>query len=280
MGTAGRFLAAVIAPASLIAALLYFFGRLHATSFFAYFGVHFTVFDLDTLAYLVRSQDGLFMPLTLAGLGALLVIWGNRILGPRLPERMRRNMRRAARPVAALAGLIGLGIALFGVIVPTIFAPPVVAPGLGLAAGAVLLSIATRPSNRDIDSSTSTVVEWVGAYVLIGVGLFWAVGNYSTSLGVTRAKALEAALNARPSVVLVSEKDLGLAGVRAVTCAASAVVRYDDLVLVIQAGGQYLLLPRDWTRANGPAILLPKSDGLRLEFRSQPPLEPGTPTDC
>jgi hypothetical protein len=35
---------------------------------------------------------------------------------------------------------------------------------------------------------------------------------------------------------------------------------------VVQSGDQYLFLPEAWSRSNGVAILMPRSDSLRLEF--------------
>jgi hypothetical protein len=42
--------------------------------------------------------------------------------------------------------------------------------------------------------------------------------------------------------------------------------RYEGLTLILQSGNQYLLLPNKWTHDSGTAFLLPRGDGLRLEF--------------
>jgi hypothetical protein len=71
--------------------------------------------------------------------------------------------------------------------------------------------------------------------------------------------------------VIYSERSLSLAapGVREVRCRdpqAAYRFRYDGLKLVPQSGDQYLLLPEAWTPTNGVAILMPRSDTVRLEF--------------
>lgn len=38
------------------------------------------------------------------------------------------------------------------------------------------------------------------------------------------------------------------------------------LKLVLQSGGQYFFLPAGWTTAGGAALVLPRTDALRLEF--------------
>jgi hypothetical protein len=81
--------------------------------------------------------------------------------------------------------------------------------------------------------------------------------------------------------VLYSERSLRLAvaGVTEVRCldpAAAFQFRYDGLKLVLQSGDQYLLLSTGWTRENGTAVLVPRSDAVRLEFA--PPGQQRQPT--
>lgn len=42
--------------------------------------------------------------------------------------------------------------------------------------------------------------------------------------------------------------------------------RYEGLKLIPQSGNQYLFLPASWAPTNGAAIVLPRSETLRLEF--------------
>jgi hypothetical protein len=50
--------------------------------------------------------------------------------------------------------------------------------------------------------------------------------------------------------------------------------RYDGLKLVLQSGGQYFFLPAGWTTADGAALVLPRTDSLRLEFTAAGPAPP------
>ena len=112
------------------------------------------------------------------------------------------------------------------------------------------------------------MVEWAAVFVLIAVGLFWAVGNYAGGVGRSRAVQIEHELAARPDATLFSEKRLALGGVPEMsrsTCTADDAVkddsayrfRYDGLKLVFQSGGQYLFLPAGWTHDDGPALVVP-----------------------
>lgn len=115
------------------------------------------------------------------------------------------------------------------------------------------------------------MAEWGAAFVLISVGLFWAVGDYSSAVGTGRAHGVVAALPVTPDAVLYSAQSLGLRapGVRQVPCGTPGAAyrfRYDGLKLVLAAGNQYLFLPSDWTPADGVAIIIPRTDSIRLEF--------------
>jgi hypothetical protein len=117
------------------------------------------------------------------------------------------------------------------------------------------------------------MAEWGTAILLVSLGLFWSVSNAALASGVTRAVALHRALAAQPTAVLFSERSLNLhvSGVTEVKCheaQAAYQFRYDGLRLVRQAGGQYLLLPADWTRAKGTALLIPRTATVRLELKN------------
>ena len=115
------------------------------------------------------------------------------------------------------------------------------------------------------------MAEWGAVFILVSVGLFWAAGSYASLVGAGRAQQIEVLLPSFPDVVVFSEKRLSLhaPGVREITCQEPDVAyrfRYDGLKLVQQSGNQYLFLPAGWTHTNGAAILIPRSNALRLEF--------------
>jgi hypothetical protein len=113
------------------------------------------------------------------------------------------------------------------------------------------------------------VAKWASLFVLVSVGLFWAVGSYAIGTGTGMARGFTAAMRCAPEVVLYSDKSLDMraAGVPGEPVPGpDAGFRYAGLRLVPQAGDQYLLLPADWAYGGRPALLLPHRDGLRLEF--------------
>jgi hypothetical protein len=259
----------VVAPTTLLTALLFYFGRLHITGMFRYLGVNFTVLDLSFQDYLVRSADGLFVPLAIASALALSILW-LRILAVRIvPDPTRRKLGIWLRPLGAAIGLAMVfyaGAALSAVF-PAGGTPEI--PGLCLAGGVVMGAICNQPSRRS-GSTSAVVAEWSAVFVIVSVGLFWAIGEYAIGVGSARGQQL-GELAGQPDVILRSDHDLGIIGpgLRATTCGNSASpsgYRYDGLRLVIQSSGQYLFLPEGWTPATGGAIVVPRTDEIHLEF--------------
>ena len=266
----------VVAPTTLLTALMYYFGRLQAAAFLWYLGAPVTVLDLTIQDYLNNSVDGMIPPLIAGAAAALLALWVHQLLLGALSAGTRRTALRVLMPVAALTGLVLVSLAI------PVFPDFPEARGLSLSIGVLLLFYATRLLRLLIAERRPeqmpprapggvAVAEWGAVFILVSVGLFWAVGSYAIGAGVGRAQLLESSLPSRSDVVVYSEKRLSLQapGIREVTCQYSDAAyrfRYEGLKLVQQSGNQYLFLPAGWTHANGAAILLPRSESLRLEF--------------
>jgi hypothetical protein len=276
-----RIAGSIVAPTTLLSALLIFFGTSHAYFFYRYFGVNSTVLGLGTQDYLMRSVDGLFVPLAVAAGVGLVLLWGMPLL--------RAGWEAAGSPrtrvaVMTILGITLSGIGVWGVFARTAFEFHLAVSPLSLAAGVLLLSAAARLQRRRqgyTRRESVAIAEWIMVFVLIGLSLFWVAYDYSAAVGTSRARDAEASLESYPDAVLFSAARLGLQGpgLREVACvdpAAAYPFRYDGLKLVLQSGDQYLFLPAGWHRSTGAAILIPRSDSLRLEFtpavaREEPP---------
>ncbi|MGQ0715784.1 MAG: hypothetical protein ACT4NP_00480 [Pseudonocardiales bacterium] len=277
-----KIVGSIVAPTTLLTALMYYFGRLQFAGFLWYVGAHVTVLDFTVQDYLNNSVDGLIPPLIAVAGITLLALWGHQLLRRALAAGTRRIVLRVLMPVAVIAGLVLVGLAMvdfvFGGSVFTAFPE---GRGLSLSIGILLLFYAARllqllaaqrrPEQVPRRAPGVVVAEWGAVFILVSVGLFWAVGSYAINAGIDRAHQFEASLASRADVVAYSEKRLSLQapGVQEVTCQypdAAYRFRYDGLKFVLQAGNQYLLLPAGWTRAQGAAILIPRSEAVRLEF--------------
>jgi hypothetical protein len=287
-----RILGAVIAPTTALTALLYYFGWSHAYWFCNYFGVNSTTLGFTSTDYLMRSADALFVPMTVAAVGALVAIWGHLLLRAHLAAGARpRGFRFLVPGMAAAGAVLTLG-GFVSVFTTTVLSHHLVAAPLSLGFGVLLLvyAVHVRRLLAGEDAAAlgargwAAVAEWATVFVLVGLSLFWAATDYSAAVGRSRAVDFVAGLPSYPDAVIYSDRSLSLhaPGVREVRCqdpAAAYRFRYSGLKLVLESGSEYLFLPAAWTPASGMAILLPQASSLRLEFFA-PAARSAEPSTC
>lgn len=284
----------ILGPATVLTALMFYFGLLHAYWFFGTLGVDYTIFDLTTQDYLTRSADGLFVPLAVVAGASLIGLWGSRLL----PTRLDVAWRVAAAPVAfvvlAALGVALLSVSVVGILAPATLSPHVALPGVALSVGVILLMSASRTQRWLRERRTGSVPphlgsppilasEWAAVFLLVSIGLFWAAGDYSAAVGTRRGNQVLASLGSWPEVIVYSNTRLILspAGVRETRCKSAKpedppTYRYDRLHLIVHAGGKYLLLPVVHGDGNRQAIVIPDSDKLHLAFTAPGASRPGT----
>lgn len=276
-----KILGSVVAPTSLLTGLLFYFGRLHAIAFCQYLSVQFTVLDLTYQDYLIQGVEGLIPPLIVVAGAGLVVIWVHRLQLEPPSDRARSHMLRLLMPSAAVAGLVLVSLAVADLIGDRLFMAFPEARGLSFSIGVLLLAYAARSLRLLVTERrpgraprrapvVGVVAEWSAVFILVSVGLFWAVGSYAIANGRGLAHQIETSLLRFPDIAVYSEKRLSLQApdVQEVPCQPDGAYRfrYEGLKLVMQSGNQYLFLPAHWTQQNGTAILLPRADALRLEF--------------
>ncbi|MFS8102385.1 hypothetical protein LFM09_35195 [Lentzea alba] len=269
-----RVFGSLLAPTTVLTALLFYFGTRHATFFCQWFGVHYSVLGLSAPDYLIRSSDGMFVPLTVLSAAGLAALWGYRFLRSALAPRTWRALAKRAVPVLVVLGFVLLLVGLTGLAVPALLYAVPGLPGLCVALGVVLFPVAERLhaglSGKQA-AGVVPVIQWTFTFVLASIGLFWAVTDYSAAVGEARGYEYETKLASMPEAVVFSTKDIGVRGpgITMTGCTAPDSAyrfRYDGLVLVLQSSGQSLLLPAQWNRRDGVALVLPRSNDVRLEF--------------
>lgn len=268
----------VVAPSTLVTALLFFLGWSHAFWFFDYFGVNSTSLGLTTQDYLMRSQDAMLLPLLYGGCFLAVFLLWRKVLYTRFMGRTSRRSRRRWSAAVGAAGLLVAAVALTNSVRPTPLRSVVGLGGLAVVLGVLLILAALHllradPSDPLHAGLRLSVGEWCVTFVLIGVGLFWAVADYAAAVGTTRAIEQVEGLSDLPGVAVMSETDLALAGpgVTETSCGVDGEettfrYRYDGLKLVLQSGNQYFLLPVEWNRDTGVAFLLPRTATIRLDY--------------
>ncbi len=281
-----KVLGQVVAPATLITALLIFFGWSRTTALFGWFGIDPTSLGFSSTDYLLTSQDGLFVPGAVIALLVLVMTW---VLT--LVRRSGHSSTLRATwvgPAAAAVGALFATNGVLGLFGRGLFVDSLTVAPLCLVVGVTLLSLAghTVRARRLTYSRGAGVAEITALTLVIAMALFWAAGDYSAAVGRQRAAELAASLDQGPQVVLYSDKALGIsaAGVSTLRCSggesAAYRYRYSGLVLLLNSNGQYVFLPAGWNRRTGRAIAVPKSEQIRLDYRSSGSPSGALPSTC
>lgn len=273
----------IIAPATLLSALLFYFGYVSSRAQYDYFGVDVDTIGLSTQDYVMRSPGPLLVPLlVLTLLGAALLA---------LHARARR--RAAADPAFEFVArrMIVLGGAGLGAGVILLFAYgalgrwpyyPLVTP-LVLAVGGALAAygLATRrrmhrPATATLAGPGVVALLWLA----VAASLFWATATVAQWSGRGLAHEQARDLRRLPSAIVDSRQRLFLpasAGVieRDLTGTAEGQpfrYRYVGLRLLIQGGDRMFLVPSSWQPTN-TTLVLPLDGEVRVQFqfRNDPP---------
>jgi hypothetical protein len=277
------FLSTFVAPATLITALLFYFGYVSSRTFFLYFGVDVDMLGLSTQQFVMRSPGALFIPVMVLLLLASVLILVHHLLRRRLARRPQETRRRAVRVFAwSGAVLLAIGLALaFSYALLATWDLYALATSLCLAAGAGLGAYAVSTS-RAVAGGTqgrSVVVLLVAVMV---AGTFWATATVAEYWGRGQARVLAADLSTLPAVVLDTKERL-FPGNDSITVtelvpdtkdnAGKFVYRYFGLRLLVRGGDYLFLVPDHWSK-DASTLVMPIGDQIRVRFRFFPDANP------
>lgn len=232
--------------------------------------------------YIVRSADALFIPLGALVLAALLCL----ILHLFVLRESRHHpdrLRFVAKALVALgAVLLGIGIASVFWAVPLVgraYLLGPLSPGVGvlLIWYSFYLLIVIVPGNKGA-SLRPSMPRWFPSASLgivlsaILLSLFWTTTEYARALGRGRARLLSQDLSALPRATIYSKDGLALTGPGIEEAliggdGAAYNYRYTGLRFFIRSDMKYFLLPEQWSRQQGSAIVLSETVEIRLEFQ-------------
>jgi hypothetical protein len=241
--------ATIIAPTTLLGALLFYFGYVSSRAQYAYFGVDVDTIGLSTQDYIMRSPQPLLVPLlvlTLGGAGLLLTQAAVRrniasavaaaadeagTAGP--GGRSARHLERIGR-VARWSRAFGLAMIVGGVLLLfgypylgdwafyALVTPLLIAAGTALAAYASralqhvrrAAPVAEGAGNRGPGRADgSPMARWTAAvlvYVVIAATIFWATATIAQWSGLGLAEHEALSFGGLPSVILDTKERLFL----------------------------------------------------------------------
>src|SRR3954447_5706096 len=137
-------ISSVVAPITLVTALLVYTAWTRTKTFFAYFGVDSSVLGLSVQEYLLRSADTAFGLLAWISFGCLTVLVAMRV-GSRLIGLLETRWRRRVHTAVAWLALACIFLGLLSVVWPVVSGvlPPYGAAAI-LAGGSLVLARTRR----------------------------------------------------------------------------------------------------------------------------------------
>jgi hypothetical protein len=259
-----------LAPATLVTAVLYWFGLELTAGRVGWFGLTTSVLGFSTTDYLIRGTEAGVVPLVVLFVAVLVGVAAHGGLARLATCGRDARWYRRALSVAFVVGGFSSAAGLVGVFTPLPF--PVdgylVPPAL-LAAAPLFTMHVGRLLLGDVDRRYVRVaaIATIGLAVL---GVFWATSLYAEALGRGRGQQLANSLGSLPAVTVYSERSLALDTVPSETLAVSESSRYTHryfgLRLLVLSGGRFFLVPDTWTRDTGTVVILADAPELRVEI--------------
>jgi hypothetical protein len=270
----------IVAPVTLITALLYFFGWNRTNELYLRFGVDASMLRFSNQDNLTPSAEAIYVPLGAFLVALILSLWSHGIVLSWLRLQHRLGFLRGGVLVLVVVGLVLLARGVAGVLSPSLSSEDFLTTPLCLGAGTSCVAYGRYLWRRlqslrvEDHSGEPPWLRTMGVslvLMLIVLSVFWAATNYAQAYGRGRALHFAHNLNSRPGVIIYAKDRLFLAapGIKEeeLPQANSAYhYRYTGLRLLIESGSKFFLLPTDWNPQEGSVIVLLDNDRLRLEL--------------
>lgn len=269
----------VIAPVTVFAALMFYFGWIRTNALFQYFGVDAAVLGFSTQDYMLRGVEGFYHPLGMLLVVGLVGLWLHSLVSRRLTLRRRAKRLQLTVIVLGLVGLALFSMGVAGVVEPSLFGRYILMAPICLGFGAAIGAYGRWLWQRlqDVHTSGPLQPRWAGianlilVSLLVTLSLFWAVSEYAAAIGRGRAEALARGLMGRPGVTVFSVDRLFLQGPGIIEIQlpddpyAGYRYRYDGMRLLTESDGRLFLLPESWIPARTSTVVLDRNK-IRVEF--------------
>ncbi len=269
--------ALVVAPTTLVTALVYWFGFELVDARSRYFGLDPGTLGFSTTDYLIRGVEAGIVPLIVLFLIVLLAT-GIHTVATHLVDRwVETPALRPAIWVVAAAGAAAALVGTFATFRPLpaplrwYLLPPLLL-GAGPLVAAYAVGLLRRLGNpKRAPTAVHIRIAVVAVVALVLLTLFWGMSLYADALGRGRAQLLADNLRVQPRVTLYSERSLGIdpsiaVGDRLSEQDARYSHRYSGLRLLVRSNDRYFLLPENWTPSTGTVLIISDSLEIRLEL--------------
>ncbi len=248
----------------------------------AYFGIDQSIMGYSTVDYLLRSADALIVPAIMILLITVLCVGIHALTAALIRRSEGYRYIQIAAAVVLLAGLAVTALGVWSIFVELPFRTPFLFEPAALGSGTAISAYAFWVLRRTAldDQKLRPLPMWeklgyVSVVLLVVVALFWACSSYAGALGTGRSREFAQDLANRPSATVYSVHSLALGGSaqggavteEPITTPGSKYgFKYSGLKFITLSSHKYFLLPADWSRSRGAAIILEESPDYRIEF--------------
>ena len=290
----------VLAPATVLSTLLFYFGYVSSRAQFEYFGVDVDTIGLSTQDYVMRSPQPLLVPLLVLTVLAVAALLLHSAIARRIalagPEssaaarlaHYRLIARRTSRAgLAILAGGMVLLLSypffrewgLFALVTPVLIGSGATVAAYGSRLQARLQGQGPTPESNHLgqaDTSLAALRRYTGGalVVVILANIFWATATIAQWSGRGLAHYNATHLDRLPSVVLDTHERLFLRspGISETALPVSPGqtfrFRYRNLRLLIEGKDRMFLVPDRWS-ASDSTLIVPLDGSVRVQFQFQ-----------
>lgn len=276
VGDRVREIADVVAPTTVVAALLYYYGYVTTYARYSYFGIDLATLRLSTQELTLQSVAAIYFPLGVALVVVLVGIGGNLLIRSWVGDDDRRRV--VAGGVLAVVGAVLLVRACAGILVPDIARTETigVTPG-SLGVGTVLvaygldLGLRGRAPERPRHLPSRRTL-WGIVFALVALSAFWLANSFAGAYGRGQAEVIAGGLGDRPGVVLDTRERLYVTAPGVTETALPAGpdqqfrYRYRGYRLLVAAGNRLFLVPAPYQRGASTVLVVADDGSVRLQF--------------
>jgi hypothetical protein len=270
-----RWLAGVVANATVLTALLVFFGWKRSDVQARRLGINESILGMSTRDFVLRSVGPVLVLLSIIGVAGLLWVLVDHWLSRRV-----RAAGRADRVVRYTLRLLPLGWFALPALVwamgfvwrPAAF----IAWPFSIGAGVLLFLYAVHLRGMLPHAHPSVLpgrLHLLRTFtaIIVGVALFWGASNYAYVQGNSLADEFADHIRDQTQVVVYSPQRLHLTapGITETPLSGDKSAyqyRYSGLRLLEHTGGRYFLVSDEWSPRYGVVIMLADNAPVRLEF--------------
>jgi hypothetical protein len=272
------FAAGIVAPVTLLSALLFYFGYVSSRSQYEYFGIDVDTIGMSTQDYVMRSPQPLLLPLLVLLLLAVAGLTVHNRLRVRLVAGDEKQLKLIGR--ARIVGVVALAVGVLALALDPLLGElpyyALVTPLVISAAAAVLaylwhLARIVQPTHGP-KGPQRVLVLLLAAVTTTCV--FWATATTAQYSGRGLAKAQAVNLDRFPVVILDTKERLYLRspGVEETRLPAANGqtfnYRYRQLRLLAVGQNRMFLVPGRWN-ASDTTVVVPLDESVRVQFQFQ-----------